>query len=386
MPDQNTGRRKFLRLAGAAGVVGLAGCTGGDGGDGGDGGAEDTPTETAMPTATPTEGGTTGDTETATPTEGSDSSELEFDWTPSRNVSVVVPWGAGGGTDTMTRGVMNPAEDILRQNGVDVSINVQNITGANGLNAASYVRSQPDDGHTVFANTTVIERNIVTGTANFTLADWQGISRVQHATSWWYSSGRDGTGYKSIEEVVEGAKNDPPLQIGAVGGGLSQVFSLRVIEAADIIEESQFVSYQDAGEMRNDVISGNVDVAIGEIQEMLPQVEEGDVELVLAGTEQDQIERFPDVPTTGDMGWDVTYGVMRGFVAQEGTPEEAITFWDKLIHAAMQTESYQSLATETLANLRPGYLGSEEWTEAMKAQIERIENALDLWEQVSGSG
>jgi tripartite-type tricarboxylate transporter receptor subunit TctC len=77
---------------------------------------------------------------------------------------------------------------------------------------------------------------------------------------------------------------------------------------------------------------------------------------------------------------------MRGFVAQEGTPEEAITFWDKLIHAAMQTESYQSLATETLANLRPGYLGSEEWTEAMKAQIERIENALDLWEQVSGSG
>ena len=341
--SENSSRRRFLRAAGTAGIIGLAGCTGGGG-------------------------------------------DLEFDWTPSRNVSVVVPWGAGGGTDTMTRGVMNPAEDILRENGVDISINVQNITGANGLNAASYVQSQQADGHTIFANTTVIERNIVTGTANFTLDDWMGVSRVQHATSWWYSSGRDGTGYKSIEEVIEGAKNDPPLQIGAVGGGLSQVFSLRVIEAAGIIDQTQFVSYQDAGEMRNDVISGNVDVAIGEIQEMLPQVEAGDVALVLAGTTQDQIDRFPDVPTTGDMGWDVTYGVQRGFAAWDGTPQEAVTFWDKLIHAAIQTESYQSLAEETLANLRPGYLGPEEWTQAMQNQVQRIEDALDLWDRVSGSG
>jgi tripartite-type tricarboxylate transporter receptor subunit TctC len=388
MTRDSTYRRKFLKAAGAAGIVGLAGCTGGDGGDGGGdggdggdgggGGGGDTPEDT--PEDTPTDA--PEDTPESTPEEGE--FDLDFDWTPDRNVSIIVPWGAGGGTDTMTRGVMNPAEDILRQNGVDVSINVQNITGAGGLNATSYVQSQPADGHTIFANTTVVERNIVQGNANFTLDDWMGVSRVQHDTSWWYSSGRDGTGHDTLDSVLDKARDDPPLQIGAVGGGISQVFSLRVAEEAGILDNVQFVTYDDAGQMRNDVISGETDVAIGEIQEIQPQVESGDVKLLLVGVTDDQLDEFPDVVTTGSRGWDVTYGVQRGFVAWDGTPQEAIDFWDKLVRNAIQTESYQRLEQETLLYLREGYLGPEEWKEAMAGQIETLEQSLSLWEQVSG--
>lgn len=373
MRNNRIDRRRFLKAASVAGVVGLAGCSGGDGGDGGgSGGGSGSSGDSGG-----SSGGSGGQQDTTT----GGSNDLDFEWTPDRNVSVIVPWGAGGGTDTMTRAVMNPAEDILRENDITgFSINVQNITGANGLNATSYVKEQPADGHTIFANTSVIEENIVRETASFTLDDWMGIGRVQHDTSWLYSSGKDGVGHDSIDSLIEKANNEG-IQIGVVGGALSSVFVLQFIDAAGIIDGTQIVSYSDAGRQRNDAIAGETDAAFGEIQEMKEQYESGDVQLLLVGTEE-PLDDFSDVTAAGEKGWDATFGVSRGFVAQQGTPQEAVDFWSKLVENAMQTDPYKQVEQETLLYLREGWLPPEEWKQKLQENIDLFKDSQEVFEQV----
>lgn len=342
-------RRRFLETVGVTGTIGLAGCLGGGNGNGsGDGG-----------NGSGNGGGGGGD------------------WTPSQNLNVIVPWGAGGGTDVMTRGVMNPAEDILSERGVNISINVENVTGANGLNAARRVLSQPANGYTLLANTNVVAPNIARGTANFALEDWAPVCRVQHDTSWIYTSGREGVGFESVDAMIQAA-NQGGIQLGAVGGVTGAAFLVLWANAAGILEQTQIVSYNDAGRMRTDVISGEIDGAFGEIQELQEQYQAGDITLLLVGV-QEQIDEFPDVTTTGQKGWDVNYGVSRGFVAKSGTPQAAIDYWMNLVREAMQTESYQQLEQETLLYLRQGYQPSSEYMNTLEQDLQTYERVLELY-------
>ena len=357
----------MLQTAGTVGLVGVAGCSGGggsgggggDGDDGGNGGSD---------------GGDSG---------GGGGSSVEFtdsSWRPDRNVRVIIPWGAGGGTDTMTRGVMNPAQELASEQGVDVNLTFENITGANGLNAARRVLNQPADGYTLFPSTNSISPHIATGQADFTLDDWGYVARVQHDTSWLYSSGRDGAGHKSIDSVVEKAQNGDTVNIGAVGGVTGAAFAVLLAEAAGITGNTNIVTYQDAGRMTTDTISGEIDAAYGEIQELQSQYEAGDISLLVVGVE-DRLDDFPDVPTTVEKGWDVTYGLSRGFNVKTGTPDDATQFWSDFIRLGMGSDQYQQLEQETLLYFREGYQPPEDFRATMENEVEiytQVVNALDM--------
>lgn len=353
-PDAN--RRKFVKTAGAVGIVGLAGCAGSSN--------QDEETTTAA--------------EAETTTAAAQETIPESDWTPSRNVRVIVPWGAGGGTDTMVRGLLNPAEELLSEQGVDVNFTFENITGAGGLNAARQVLNQPADGHTLFPSTNAIAPHIARGEANFTLDDWGYIARVQHDTSWIYTSGREGAEHDSIDSIVEKANAGNTVQIGAVGGVTGAAFSVLWADAAGILENTNITTYQDAGRMRTDVISSEIDAAFGEIQELQEQYEAGDINLVLVGVEE-RLDEFPDVPTTVEKGWDVTYGVSRGFNVRSGTPDEARYFWANVVQDAIQTDAYQQLEQDTLLYLRDGFQGPEAWQETLQEEVEIYNNVLELY-------
>ncbi|MFB6113242.1 MAG: hypothetical protein ABEJ58_03955 [Halodesulfurarchaeum sp.] len=346
-------RRRFMEAAGVSGIVGLAGCAGG--GDGGEGG----------------DSGTTG---TAGGEEG---------WVPSRNVRVIIPWGAGGGTDTMTRGVMEPAEPMMQEKyGIDVGFTFENITGANGLNAAQRVLNNPADGHILFPSTNSIAPHIATGQADFTLDDWGYVARIQHDTSWLYSSGREGVGWKDINKVVEAAKGGEQIQIGVVGGITGAGFAVLWANEAGILENTRMVTYQDAGRQRTEAISGEIDMSFGEIQEINEQYKSGDIALLLVGT-RERLDEYPDVPSTGENGWDIYYGLNRGFNVKGGTPQKAIDFWTDVLKMGYESDRYQQLEQETLLYLREGWQGPDEFRESMEGAVEKYKKAVRLYEEAT---
>jgi tripartite-type tricarboxylate transporter receptor subunit TctC len=179
--------------------------------------------------------------------------------------------------------------------------------------------------------------------------------------------------------VVQKANNGNEVQIGAVGGITGAAFSVLWAEAAGILGNTTITTYQDAGRMRTDTISGEIDAAFGEIQELQEQYEAGDINLLLVGV-SDPLDEFPDVAAAGQKGWDVTYGVSRGFNVRSGTPDEAIQFWDSVMQEAIMTDAYQQLEQETLLYLREGYQGPDEWRATMEDEVETYNQVLELYD------
>lgn len=272
---------------------------------------------------------------------------------------------------------MDPAGNILSERGINASINIENVTGAGGLNGANRVLGQPADGHTLFANTNAIAPHIARGNANFTLDDWAGVCRIQHDTSWLFTSGRQGNGYENVDALVQAARNGG-IQLGVTGNVATAVFLRQFAQAAGIVDQTELVSYDDAGQMNTDVISGEIDAAFGEIQELQQQAESGDINLILVGTEE-SLEDFPDVTAAGEKGWNATWGVSRGINVKSGTSQEAIDFWMNLCNEAYQTDSYQQFEQETLLYLREGWLPSEEWMGVVEENISQFEETLNVF-------
>lgn len=355
--DSNRTRRKFLKYSGIAGVTALAGCTGSN-------------NEQEETTTT-----TTGSDDSSNETVAGDISSV--DWQPEQNVRLIVPWGAGGGTDTAVRQVVQPAQDILSEEGINVELNVENITGAGGMNAATTVLNQPADGHTVFADTNVIAPNIAQGTDRFTFDDWAGVARLQYDTTFIFGSGQDGNGYEDINAVVETARNEG-IQFGISGGLASAVFPVQFAQEAGFLENLEIVPYDDAGRMENDVITGEIDIAYGELVELEGLVQEGDIELLFAGIDK-EVRNYEDVPNVEDTGWDAQFGTQRAFVVQDGTPPEAIEFWENLSKQAMETESYQTFEQENYLDIRQGFLPGPQHMENLRELVGDFESAMEVY-------
>jgi len=362
--DSNRTRRKFLKYSGIAGVTALAGCMGSTNEQ------NETTTEGQDQTTTASSDGSSTET-----VEGDISS---VDWRPERNVRLIVPWGAGGGTDTAVRQVAQPAQDILSEEGINVELNVENITGASGVNAAQTVLNQPADGHTIFADTNVIAPNLAQGTDRFTFDDWAGIARIQYDTTFIFSSARDGNGYEDINALVETAKQDG-IQFGISGGLASAVFPVQFAQEAGFVDNLEIVPYDDAGRMENDVITGEIDTAYGELVELEGLLEEGDIQLLYAGIDK-EVRNYEDIPNINDTGWDAPFGTQRAFVAQSGTPQDAIDFWMQLTKQAMQTDSYQQFEQENYLDLRDGFLAGPQHMENLQELVGDFESAMEVYQ------
>jgi tripartite-type tricarboxylate transporter receptor subunit TctC len=94
---------------------------------------------------------------------------------PSRPITIIVPFGPGSATDTITRVVGQKLSEVLKQ-----SVVVENKAGANGALAAQYVARSAPDGHTLFMST-----NSPQSAAPF-LNKTIGYDPIKDFTCWWY--------------------------------------------------------------------------------------------------------------------------------------------------------------------------------------------------------
>lgn len=344
MVENTSTRRAVLKYSSLAGVSALAGCTGGSNSD--SGGSGDS-------------GGSDG-------------------WTPEQNVRLIVPWGAGGGTDTAVRQVAQPAQELLSERDINVELNVENITGAGGENAATTVLNQPADGHTIFADTNVIAPTIAQGTDAFTLDDWAGIARMQYDTTWIFGSGREGNGFTDIQELVDTARSEG-ISFGISGGLDSAAFPVQFAQEAEFLDNLEIVAYDDAGRMENDVITGEIDCAYGELVELESLVKEGEIELLYVGYDG-EVEGYEDVPNVEDTGWDAQFGTQRGLVVLNDTPQEAVDFWANLVQDALETDAYQEFESANYLDIREGYLSGPEYMNALEEMITLFEETLSAYD------
>ncbi|MDO5625485.1 MAG: tripartite tricarboxylate transporter substrate binding protein BugD [Pseudomonadota bacterium] len=249
---------------------------------------------------------------------------------PTRPVTLVIPFSAGGPTDVVARMLAGPMGRSLGQ-----TVVVDNATGAGGTIAASKVARAAPDGHTVFlhhmgmSTAPYLYRKL-----NFDpLKDFAPIGEVLDVPMTLLARkdfpARDG---RELLSHVKAQGNKITLANAGLGA-VSHLCGLLFMSQLGV--ELTTVPYKGTGPALTDLLGGQVDLLCDQTTQTVPYIKDGRVK-VYGVTVPQRLSALPDVPTLDEQGLKgFEIKVWHGLYAPRGTPPEAIAKLNTALKAAL---------------------------------------------------
>ncbi len=291
---------------------------------------------------------------------------------PKRAIEIIVPFGAGGSADIMTRQLANMMRDY-----VDKPVNVINKAGSGGIDGMNYVAQAPADGYTVLQITPSHAIAEALGRPNADLTGgFEPVANFQKDIQVFGVA--KNSPFNTIDEVLEYAKENPgKLKIGGTSpGGLDNYMADGFAEKAGI--ELTYVPYNSAAETKAAVLGGELDIYQDKVISFLTMVRSGDIRplVVLHDERLDMIEELKDVPTTVEKGIEFIQGSWRGFAVKAGTPQEIKDYLADVIEKVYNSDEYREAAEKDMSDIIPGFMGQEEYGQMWKDEISKFKDIL----------
>ena len=284
------------------------------------------------------------------------------DW-PSRTVNVVVPFAAGGNTDTMARMASQKLAEVFKQSFV-----VENKVGAGGAIAASYVLQQPADGYTLFfaAAPQIAVLPSVQKVSYDPIKDFAPVSVF--GTGPFILAIRSDIPAKTVQEFVAFAKRDK-LNYGSGGtGSVSHLSGALFVARAGI--DAVHVPFRGGAPAMTALLGGQVDMYFGNASEIIPHVESGKARILAVAADQ-RLKQLPDVPIVSESYPNFSINAWNGFIVRAGTPKPIIEKLAKEVIAAAKDPAI--VAQLTKLGIEPNGTSPED----MAAQITREQPQFD---------
>lgn len=280
---------------------------------------------------------------------------------PSKEITVVVPWPPGGGSDVSMRMV---AEAATRTFGV--SIVVVNKAGAGGALGTRDFAAAPPDGYTLGMNGMgVLARQYLVPNATL-------IKDLQPVAFFGADPGalvaRADTGWKTVGDFVQAAKANPgKIKNGNDDPGGSSYLVIAVLEKRLGIKVNR-VSYKGYAPTVAALLAGEVQTATVPVPDALEHHKAGKVR-ILGVSDTKRHPAAPDVPTFREQGFDVVFGSWRTIVGPKGIPPDRLKILEANLLEALNDKAFQDRARNAGFIVSP--MGVKE-TEARWAQDDEL--------------
>jgi tripartite-type tricarboxylate transporter receptor subunit TctC len=262
------------------------------------------------------------------------SSAAAQDW-PARNVTIVVPLGAGSASDIMARVI---ADQLGKQ--LKATFIVENRPGAGGTTGAAAVARAEPDGHTILAYGALATANALYSKVPYdTLNDFVpvipfGIQPLVIIAA--------PTKYKSLGELIAAGKAKPgSLNYSSAGAGSASHFAGEQLHVSAGFE-AQHVPFKGAAEAVTEVVAGRIDFSPQLPTTTLPLINDGKL-IALAVSAHKRISSLPDVPTTIEAGLksDSVYPFYSGMFLPTKTPRAIVERLHQEVAKALQVPAVQ---------------------------------------------
>ena len=262
---------------------------------------------------------------------GGSSSAETVDFPGNKQVSLIVPYSAGGASDTVARIYASELEQSL-----GTSIVVSNVTGASGAIGLEQVRNSNPDGYTIAYMPVESTMLKALGFTDLSTDDFRFIGRAMTIPA--AVTVRADAPWDTFEDYVNYAKEHPgEIQVGNSGTG-----SIWHIAAASIEKECgvQFthVPFDGAAPAVAALLGGNIQAVTVSPSEVKNNVDSGDFK-VLCVLGESRSSVVPDVPTAQELGIDITIQGWGGFAVPKDTPQAVIDILEKASETAINSDS-----------------------------------------------
>lgn len=289
---------------------------------------------------------------------------------PSDDITLVIPWAPGGGTDVVGRALAEAMDDL-----VDVNVVVENRDGAGSATGSAYVQDSDPDGLTLLLNSpSVITQTFVTQAEGTDSVDYEKLIPIANVNADPYtmqvSTDRP---WKSLSEMIDYAKANPgEIQIGAAGVGSHSELFIPILEDATGAEFDEVV-FDGSGPANVALVGHHIDAHAPSLGDFASYIDDGSVRLLaIAADERDPL--YPDVPTFKEEGVDVSFGLFRGVWGPAGMSDELVAAVEKLVLDAAESDSFQG----TLEDLSYGKASwdHERFQQEVDQQVELLETTM----------
>jgi len=290
---------------------------------------------------------------------------------PDQNITFVVPFSAGGPTDTVTRMISEPmAKDL------GAKIVVQNVEGAGGTVGAGEVARAEPDGYTVLmhhigmSTAPALYKNL----GYKPLEDFEMVGLVTEVPMTIVA--RKDFPPATLQDLVTYVKaNAGKVTLANAGiGAASHLCGLLFQHAAGV--KLQEVPYQGTGPALTDLVGGQVDFMCDQTTNTSGQIAAGKVK-AYAVTTPERVKSLPDLPTTAEAGMaQLQVSVWHGLYVPAGTPQEVV----QKLSGALKKALADQAVIDKMAKLGTAPVPAEDATP--QAHRARLDEQLKTWAKI----
>lgn len=280
---------------------------------------------------------------------------------PTKPITLVIPFGPGGSHDLTARVVVSVTPTYLPQ-----PVVIQLRPGGGGAIGSDQVAKAPPDGYTLLFGAPG---------PNSTLPAVEGrshgpdtlvaVAKINESPVVLIT--RSDRPYNNLKELAEWAKANPGKLTHANTGpwGASDVPMKQLMKDYGIT--GQIVPYDGGGPALVAVLGGHTDTTFTLTAQSIPHIKAGKLK-ALAVMGKKRHPELPDVATSIEQGFNVTYTIWRGILAPKGTPGPVIEKLATAFKKVTEDKSFQALVKKL--GDEPGYLGTEEFSREWRAEFE----------------
>jgi len=292
---------------------------------------------------------------------------------PTRPITMVVPYAAGGSFDVLGRIIAVRMGEILGQ-----SVIVENTTGAGGIVGVRRVIEARPDGYTFLLGTvgthaynqTIYKKrryDAINDLAPVTLFSEQPMVLEVR---------KDLPANTFAEFSALLKQNGTKMQYGSAGAGSTTHLACSLLNAR-IGAEVTHVPYRGSAPATNDLIGGQIDYVCGNLGAAIALINGKQVK-ALALLSKDRSPLMPELATAHELGladYDVT--TWTAFFVPKGTPKEIVDKLTEVTHAAMETPAIKTRMTEIgVTGIAPERRSPEYLAQFVKDEVARWEGPI----------
>lgn len=264
-------------------------------------------------------------------------SGTDADSFPSKTITVICPWAAGGGTDRLSRFVADQLQNELGKPGV-----VVNRTGGSGAVGHSAGAMAKPDGHTLTMITFELSTMHWMGITGLTWEDYEPVLQLNADAA--AIIVKADAPWKTLTEFIADVRANPGeyTMSGTATGGAWDLARAGFQLAADLpVEAIRWIPTQGAAPSIVELLGGHIDAVCCSVPEAISQIEAGELR-VLSVMAPERLPEYPGIPTMKEEGVDWVAVGWRGLALPKGTPAPIVQKLTEACDRIAHSESYKT--------------------------------------------
>lgn len=264
---------------------------------------------------------------------------------PARPIELVVTFGPGGGADLMGRKMAQLLEKPL-----GVPLPVTNVAGASGNAGLTRLRTNPADGYTMGTLISLTVASWASGLGDNKPEDFDVIAVVQSSPSFLFVPAS--SPYQTAEDLFAYAKENPgDITVATSGYGTQDDVTLKLLAKAGIQMEN--VPFQAPAERYASPIGGHTQAIYEEPGDVAQFIKAGQMKPLVVFA-KDRHPEFPEVPTSAELGIDISgLDNFRTVAVAAGTPAEIKDTLQAAVLEAVKSPDWQAFCEQTYSCVEP---------------------------------